>query len=216
MSLVYYAKYWKPFCWYVYEHCFLGLGTQIFQYSELGQHAWRNTFVNENWVQILLWRECLTARHFRSTSSISGPVQVWYVCLSICLSVYGTESLFACIYVYLSVSPSGSLCVVQPGLAHCLPSAIWLAWEQLGWNWFEVASKHMKDWCFASAAAPWMATPPTSQMPPSSLFSSKPPKSNQSPWKNSEKEILVWCASCSCCSEMEEERLHAVNVCTDG
>ena len=104
----------------------------------------------------------LTACHFRSTSSISGPVQVGYVCLSICLSVCVTRCLFASKSICLLVCLGSS---IQKDLAHCLPSATWLAWKRLGWNWFEVASKHMKDWCVASTAATWIVPSHLSNVP---------------------------------------------------
>lgn len=58
----------------------------------------------------------------------------------------------------LLVAPSVRLSAVcwssvQTALASCLPSATWLARKRPGWNWFEVASKHIKDWCLRTGCS---------------------------------------------------------------
>lgn len=80
-------------------------------------------------------------------------------CLSVYLLICLCDWVSVCLCVCLSFSS------IQTDLAHCLPSATWLAWKRLGWNWFEVASKHMKDWCLASTAATWIVPSHLSNVP---------------------------------------------------
>lgn len=85
-------------------------------------------------MQILLRQEWLTACHFRSTSPISGPVQVWDVCLSICLSVCVTGCLFAVMSVCLSgfLYPDGL--GTLPALCHMISleaAGVKLIWSGL-------------------------------------------------------------------------------------
>lgn len=105
-----------------------------FSILRIHQHSYWNKFVNQNRVQILLRQEWLTACHFRSTSSISGPVQVWDVCLSICLSVCVTGCLFATVSVCLSgfLYPDGL--GTLPALCHMISleaAGVKLIWSGL-------------------------------------------------------------------------------------
>lgn len=131
---MYRAWYLKLFSRYIYECFFRGLGRELFQYSEYTSIHSGIKFVNQNRVQILLRQECLTACHFRSTSPISGPVQVWDVCPSICLSVCVTGCLFAVMSVCLSgfLYPDGL--GTLPALCHMISleaAGVKLIWSGL-------------------------------------------------------------------------------------
>lgn len=136
---------------------YLGLGTEVFQYSEYtrldsGINLYTKTeckycWGRNGWVPVISDQPppYLAQCRFGMFVCLSAYLSVWLgVCLPLCLSVFSS---------------------IQTDLAHCLPSATWLAWKRLGWNWFEVASKHMKDWCFASTAATWIVPSHLSNVP---------------------------------------------------
>lgn len=127
---------------------FLGTGTEVFQYSEYTSiHSGINLYTKTE------CKYCWGRNGWLPVISDQTPPYLaqcrfgMFVCLSAYLSVWLGVCLPRCPSVCLSVCMGSS---IQKDLAHCLPSAIWLAWKRLGWNWFEVASKHMKDWCFGS------------------------------------------------------------------
>lgn len=184
----------KLFTCYVYECVFLGLERGVLQNSEhTSMHRGINLYTKTE------CKYCWGRNGWLPVISDQPPSYLpWcrfgmFVCLSAYLSVWLGVCLLLCLSVCLSICLSSS---IQADLAHCLPSATWLAWKRLGWNWFEVASKHMKDWCFASTAATWIVPSHLSNVPLVPFYS-KPPDFNQ--WKTNLKEkcyiyitIKVW------------------------
>lgn len=146
-NTVYDARHSKWFARHVPRLVF---GTEVCQYCEfIGIHSGINLWTKTE------WKYCWGRNGWLPVIS-DLPLPYLNRCrfgMCVRLSAYLSVRLGVCLPPCLSFCLGTSL---QTGLAHCLPSATWLAWKRLGWNWFEVASKHIKDWCFASTAAPWI------------------------------------------------------------